>query len=84
MSSSYGHHVKIATDDDKRRQGCSNSPTCPICGNPSVPFLVTYLYVTGRKGRVTRNVRFVCENHARSFATKHNLEMPTPQDEKAA
>jgi hypothetical protein len=73
---SWAHSVSVASE--KATPWITGS-LCVVkdCPHP-IGFCTAYVYVTGRAGRTTRARRFVCEAHARKFATKHRLEMPPP------
>lgn len=50
---------------------CGLSPKCKA----PPAYVVTWSYVSGRKGRVTRAERQCCEAHAHKFATLYGLEL---------
>jgi hypothetical protein len=51
-------------------------PGCTRTGCPERPEYVTrYFYVTGRAGRVTDRLQYVCQAHAEAFAKKYGLEL---------
>jgi hypothetical protein len=93
MIGSWGHDIECAKQYDRdfynlphhwddaqgERQisppiGCSS----PKCGTVPVVYVISYHYVTGRRGRIGVNCKCVCEKHGRKFAAKHGLEVPDP------
>lgn len=78
MSNSWGHTVNFASKKDA--PWLDEGSLCVVRGCPhTIAFRTTYRYVTGRAGRVSRADRYICEEHARKFATKHKIEMPAAQ-----
>lgn len=52
---------------------------CTQCGfgKGDLPeYSAHYLYVTGRRGRITRRNIRLCRTHAQVFCEKHGLELP--------
>lgn len=86
--SSFGHYVRLLTDDERadlRKMTERYGPRFYTCQNGRKPnrcerealYWCGYKYVTGRAGRVSSAEKHRCEEHARKFADKHGLEMPT-------
>lgn len=78
---SWGHFV--IKNPTPTQWGCrsrakkTDGPGKPgICGEKGA-YIVGYTYITGKAGRTTRRDMEKCEAHAKQFAEKHGLEMPS-------
>ncbi len=91
--SSFGHYIRVATDDERaywsrqRQESTSTSGgrfyACQTKGCDEAATHVTgYRYVTGRAGRVLSAEKHHCAEHAERFAKKHGLEMPSEPTER--
>lgn len=66
------HHIAVPTAEERTRH--------PWCfGNDGQP--AVYVTTTRYAGRPLR--RFVCAQHGRTFAARHNLTLPTPKENRA-
>ena len=67
--SAFGHRLFKAVN-------VHPSCTCSggLCKAP-VTFLAQYDYVTGRAGRITNADKWLCEEHGRAFAARHNAKV---------
>lgn len=89
--SSFGHYLRLATDDERdywarqrefyddddrwARYYACHTKNC----SEYATHVTGYHYVTGRAGRVSSSEKHHCEAHAKRFADKYGLEMPTEQ-----
>jgi hypothetical protein len=81
-SKSWGHKVEVLADDQARewREGGKGPRwACAKCKAAPAEFGVTFLYVTGKAGRVTDRWQAVCRACAEKFAAKHGAAMPVEQ-----
>jgi hypothetical protein len=83
QSKSWGHKVEVLADDQAR--SWSPDPDakgtrwpCARCKAAPAAFGTTFLYVTGKAGRVTDRWQAVCGPCAEKFAAKHGVTMPVP------
>ena len=83
-TTAFGHRVELYKPDPNRPAWAS-TPLCTTVrgkgkdrkGCEGVPaYLASYLYISGRRGRVTTNRKLLCLECARIFAKRRGLELP--------
>lgn len=86
MSRSWDHRIRLLTQDERdylerqhRRYG-DRYYTCASRGCVEEAVYATgYMYVTGRRGRVTAAERNACAEHGRRFAERYKIELPAEE-----
>lgn len=68
----YKRAELVAHWADKTRQIWRPSCSGRDCYERPV-FVTRYMYVTGRRGRVTDRIQYCCKAHGEAFAKKHGL-----------
>ena len=69
--------------DDEEFAALIRGRACTMGGRDHLAeaeFVVSYHYITGRRGRVSVAERRVCKGHADSFARSHHLPLPEPTE----
>lgn len=86
MTSSTAHAFRIVEltavelERMSSNRGAESDPArmrCQLCATPFT-HLVSYRYVTGRRGRIGLAVREYCEVHALRFAKKNGVTIEAP------
>ena len=80
MSASFNHRViKLMGAPEPQPDGQLQHFWHNACGVSSChgrqDFICAYDYVTGRQGRTTTRLQYCCEEHAKKFCLKHNLDI---------
>lgn len=74
-SISWGHTVRPLTGEEiVGAAGFGRTCSAGKCGKAPT-YRAAYCYVTGRAGRTTNAVRFLCGEHADRFAARHGLDV---------